>query len=260
MKKVVFVLFLVCLVSLSFAATKIRIGATPVPHAEILDFIKDDFEELGYDLEIVVFNDYVLPNLSLSNGEIDANYFQHVPYLKDFTAKRGITNLVSAALIHVEPMGFYLKKDLNELKKGDKIVVPNDPTNEGRGLLLLHNNGIITLKEPDNLSATVADIVENPYGLNFVEVEAGFIPRAYVDDKNIVGAIINTNYAIPIGLNPLVDALFSEGGESPYANIITVREEDLNEKWLEDLLSVLTSDKVKNFILEKYEGAVVPVF
>lgn len=260
MKKVVFVLLLVCLVTLSFGSNKIRIGATPVPHAEILDFVESEFESLGYDLEIVVFNDYVLPNLSLSNGEIDANYFQHVPYLEDFTKQRGITNLKSVALIHVEPMGFYLKKDLEELKKGDKIVVPNDPTNEGRGLLLLHNNGLITLKDPENLSSTIVDIKDNPYDLKFIEVEAGFIPRAYVDDKNIVGAIINTNYAIPVGLNPLVDALYSEGAESPYANIITVRDEDENEKWLEDFINVITSEKVRDFILEKYEGAVVPVF
>ena len=177
MRKVVFVLLLACLVSLSFGVNKIRIGATPVPHAEILDFVESEFEALGYDLEIVVFNDYVLPNLALSNGEIDANYFQHVPYLEDFTKQRGIKNLKSVALIHVEPMGFYLKKDLKELKMGDKIVVPNDPTNEGRGLLLLHNNGFITLKDPENLSSTIVDIQENPYDLKFVEVEAGSIYR-----------------------------------------------------------------------------------
>ncbi|WP_292594389.1 MetQ/NlpA family ABC transporter substrate-binding protein [Mesotoga sp. UBA5847] len=256
--------FLVLLVLLgvvfAFGTTKIRIGATPVPHAEILEVIKADLAELGYELEIVVFNDYVLPNIALSTGELDANYFQHVPYLESFTSQRGIKGLVSAKAIHVEPMGFFLKKPLSELAPGDKIAVPNDPTNEGRALILLHNNGLIELKDPSKLESTVLDIKENPRQLTFVEIEAGFIPRVYTDDKTVAGAVINTNYALTINLNAVKDSEFIEGGESPYANIITIRETDKGEAWLEALISVLTSEKVRDFIDEKYDGAVVPVF
>lgn len=256
--------FLVLIVLLgvvfAFGTTKIRIGATPVPHAEILEVIKADLAELGYELEIVVFNDYVLPNIALSTGELDANYFQHVPYLESFTSQRGIKGLVSAKAIHVEPMGFFLKKPLSELAPGDKIAVPNDPTNEGRALILLHNNGLIELKDPSKLESTVLDIKENPRQLTFVEIEAGFIPRVYTDDKTVAGAVINTNYALTINLNAVKDSEFIEGGESPYANIITIRETDKGEAWLEALISVLTSEKVRDFINEKYDGAVVPVF
>jgi len=256
--------FLVLIVLLgvvfAFGTTKIRIGATPVPHAEILEVIKADLAELGYELEIVVFNDYVLPNIALSTGELDANYFQHVPYLESFTSQRGIKGLVSAKAIHVEPMGFFLKKPIEELSLGEKIAVPNDPTNEGRALILLHNNGLIELKDPSKLESTVLDIKENPRQLTFVEIEAGFIPRVYTDDKTVAGAVINTNYALTINLNAVRDAEFIEGGESPYANIITIREVDKDKAWVEALISVLTSEKVRDFINEKYDGAVVPVF
>ena len=259
MKKVLTVVLL--LVSLfAFAGTKIRVGATPVPHAEILELIKEDLAAEGYDLEIVVFNDYVLPNISLSDGAIDANYFQHLPYLEYFTSQRGIKNLANAGAIHVEPMGFYLKKPLVELKKGDTIAVPNDPTNEGRALILLHNKGVITLKDPAKLESTIRDIDGNPSGLKFIEVDAGFIPRVYDTDKTVAGAVINTNYAITINLNPLNDAVFMEGAESPYANIVTVRKDDLDSDWLKALLGALKTDKVKSFIIEKYNGAVVPTF
>ena len=244
----------------AFGTTKIRIGATPVPHAEILEVIKADLAELGYELEIIVFNDYVLPNIALSTGELDANYFQHVPYLESFTSQRGIKGLVSAKAIHVEPMGFFLKKPLSELAPGDKIAVPNDPTNEGRALILLHNNGLIVLKDPSKLESTVLDIKENPKQLTFVEIEAGFIPRVYTDDKTVAGAVINTNYALTINLNAVKDSEFIEGAESPYAHIITIRETDKDAAWLEALISVLTSEKVRDFINEKYDGAVVPVF
>lgn len=256
--------FLVLIVLLgvvfAFGTTKIRIGATPVPHAEILEVIKADLAELGYELEIIVFNDYVLPNIALSTGELDADYFQHVPYLESFTSQRGIKGLVSAKAIHVEPMGFFLKKPLSELAPGDKIAVPNDPTNEGRALILLHNNGLIVLKDPSKLESTVLDIKENPKQLTFVEIEAGFIPRVYTDDKTVAGAVINTNYALTINLNAVKDSEFIEGAESPYANIITIRETDKDAAWLEALISVLTSEKVRDFINEKYDGAVVPVF
>lgn len=259
MKKL-FVLLVLLGVVLSFGTTKIKIGATPVPHAEILETIEEDLAEMGYQLEIIVFNDYVLPNLALSNGELDANYFQHVPYLESFTSQRGIKGLISVKAIHVEPMGFFLKKPLSDLAPGDKIAVPNDPTNEGRALILLHNNGLIELKDPSKLESTILDIKENPKQLTFVEIEAGFIPRLYTDDKSVAGAVINTNYALTINLNPIKDAEFMEGAESPYANVITIREEDKDKAWLKALLSVLTTEKVRDFINEKYEGAVVAVF
>lgn len=245
-----------------FGGKSFKVGATPVPHAEILEFIKEDFKEkTGVDLEIVVFTDYVQPNLALEDGSIDANYFQHEPYLETFCKERNINDLVSVAKIHVEPMGFYLKKDLKDLKKGDLIILPNDVTNEGRGLLLLQENGVIKLKDrKDPLVATVKDIVENPYGLTFKELEAPYLPRTYKTDKNVVGAVINTNYAIEAGLNPLKDAVFFEGAESPYANIIAVKKDRVDDDLVKALVEILTTEKVKNFILEKYNGAVVPVF
>ncbi|HAA86588.1 MAG TPA: hypothetical protein DCE14_09635, partial [Kosmotogaceae bacterium] len=160
-------LFLVVLVILSLTVIgneRIRIGATPVPHAEILEFIKAEFEEKGYVLDIIVFNDYVLPNLALSSGDLQANYFQHAPYLESFCEQRGIQNLISVGAIHVEPMGFYLKKTFETLTTGDIIVIPNDPTNGGRALLLLHNNDLITLSNPESLNPTIRDIIENPLG------------------------------------------------------------------------------------------------
>ena len=260
MKKNITVVLLVVLIAGFALSEKIRIGATPVPHAEILEFIKLELEKEGFELEVVVFNDYVLPNMALANGELDANYFQHVPYLEVFTTERGIEGLVPQPPIHVEPMGFYAKKGLNKLEKNDKVVVPNDPTNEGRALLLLHNNGIIKLKDPENLEATVIDIAENPKSLKFSEVEAGFIPRVYNTDDSVDAAVINTNYAISAGLNPIEDAKFYEGEDSAYANIVVVREEDTNSEWLDVLQSALRSEAVKEFILNKYEGAVVPTF
>jgi len=158
-------------------------------------------------------------------------------------------------------MGFYLKKDLNDFEKGDLIIVPNDVTNEGRSLLLLQEHEVIKLKErEDPLVATIKDIVENPYGLEFKELEAPYLPRTYKEDKNVVGAVINTNYAIEAGLNPLEDAIFYEGAQSPYANIIAVKESRVDDELVKALVEVLTTDKVREFILEKYNGAVVPVF
>jgi D-methionine transport system substrate-binding protein len=157
-------------------------------------------------------------------------------------------------------MGFYSKKDLEELERGDTVVIPNDPTNEGRALLLLQANGLITLNESADLKATIREIAENPKKLNFKEVEAGFIPRVYQTDKTVKAAVINTNYAISAGLNPLEDAVFIEGEESPYSNIVVIKEEDRNKEWVEILQSSLRSEKVKKFIQENYNGAVVPTF
>ncbi len=256
-------LFLVVIVIFSLTVIgneRIRVGATPVPHAEILEFVKESFEERGYTLDIIVFNDYVLPNIALSSGDLHANYFQHVPYLETFTEQRGISNLVNAGAIHVEPMGFYLKKAFEDLSAGDTIAIPNDPTNGGRALLLLHNNGLIVLRDAERLDPTVRDITGNPLGLRFNEVDAGFIPRVFKDDPKVAGAVINTNYALTIGLNALEDAEFVEGAESPYANVIAVRNEDIEKQWIRDLLEVLRSDEVREFIISRYGGAVVPTF
>ncbi|AEX84543.1 hypothetical protein XO10_00425 [Marinitoga sp. 1135] len=263
MKKVVFILvgILLVLMGCSEKEKVFKIGATAIPHAEILEFVKNDFEkETGYKLDIVVFNDYVQPNIALEEEQIDANYFQHIPYLEEFSKNKGYTDLIAVAKIHVEPMGFYSKKQLSEFKSGDKVVIPNDATNEGRALLLLAKNGLITLKSTNSLKVTITDIKDNKYNLNFVELDAAYLPRTYKEDNTVVGAVINTNYAIENGLNPLQDAIFIEDANSPYANIIAVKEKNKNNKQLKKLIELLQSQKVKEFILEKYNGAVVPVF
>ena len=259
MKKVLLVLVIVMAIIVC-GATKVKIGVTPIPFVDILEFIRPQLEEAGIELEIVVFSDYVLPNLALSSKELDANFFQHAQYLKSFTAQRGVKGLVSAVNVLIAPMGFYLKKPLEDLKKGDKIALMNDPTNETRALLLLHNNGLITLKDPSKADLTVRDIQDNPKGLVLVEMEAGFVPRVFKEDDTVVGAVLNANYALSIGLNSQKDATFVEDSNSPYANFIVVREEDLNSQWLATLKQIITRDEVRQFIREKFEGSIVPTF
>lgn len=236
----------------------LKIGATPVPHAEILNFIKPKLEEQGIKLEIIEFTDYVKPNLALNDKEIDANFFQHVPYMESFAREHKIS-MISAGKVHVEPLGLYSKKikSIDNLKEGSKIAIPNDPTNEGRALILLESKGIIKLKENAGLEATDKDIAENPKNLVFKPIDAAQLPRT-LDDVD--AAIINTNYALEAGLNPLEDSLIIEGSESPYANIITIRPEDKSNENIKKLIEVLQSDDVKKFIEEKYKGAVVPAF
>lgn len=236
----------------------LKIGATPVPHTEILEFIKPELEAQGIELEIVEFTDYVTPNLALNDGELDANFFQHVPYMDSFAAEHKI-ELASAGTVHVEPLGLYSHSvtSIDDLKKGATIAIPNDPTNEGRALLLLQANGLIKLKDAANLEATEADIVENKLELVFKPIDAAQLPRT-LDDVD--AAVINTNYALEAELNPSEDALIIEGAESPYANIITVRPADLENKSIQALVKALQSESVKNFINEKYKGAVVPAF
>jgi D-methionine transport system substrate-binding protein len=236
----------------------LKVGATPVPHAEILEFVKDDLAEEGVELEIVEFTDYVTPNLALSDGSIDANYFQHVPYLNQFSTDRGL-DLVPVTKVHIEPIGLYSDKytDVDQLPEGSKIAVPNDPSNEGRALILLHNNGIITLEDPSDLNATPLDIVENPKNIKFEELEAAQLPRVLPD---VAGAVINTNYALEADLNPVDDALVLESSESPYVNILVVRAGDEDNENIQKLVAALNTTKVKEFILEEYEGAIVPAF
>ncbi|WP_432405253.1 MetQ/NlpA family ABC transporter substrate-binding protein [Wukongibacter sp. M2B1] len=238
--------------------TVLRVGATPLPHSEILNIIKPKLEEEGITLEIIEFTDYVKPNLALDSKEIDANFFQHTPYMESFAREHNI-KLASAAKIHVEPLGLYSKKikSVDELKDGAVISIPNDPTNEGRALILLEAKGFIKLKEGAGLEATDKDIAENPKNLLFEPIDAAQLPRT-LDDVD--AAVINTNYALEAGLNPSKDALIIEGSESPYANILTIRPDDKENENIKKLVEALQSDDVKSFIEEQYKGAVVPAF
>lgn len=241
---------------------KIVVGATPAPHAEILEAAKEVLKEKGYELEIREFTDYVQPNLSLQSGDLDANYFQHTPYLNDFNAEQK-TDLVPIASIHYEPLGIYpgKTKSLDDLKDGAQVAVPNDTTNEARALLLLEANGLIKLDPDAGLKATPKDIVENPKNLKFVEIEAAQLVRS-LEDVDI--AVINGNYAIQGGLNAMTDALAKEEKDSvaatTYANVLVVRKGDEDREDLKALAEALQSEEVRKFIEEKYEGAVVPVF
>lgn len=236
----------------------LKVGATPVPHAEILNEIKPLLAKDGIDLQIIEFTDYVKPNLSLNDKEIDANFFQHEPYLKKFAADRKL-DLVNPVAVHIEPMGVYSKKlkDIKSVPDGAKVAIPNDPTNGGRALNILAKAGLIKLKDGVGISATVGDIVENPKNLKITEAEAAMLPRT-LDDVDL--AVINSNFAMEAKLNPTKDALFIEPKDSPYANIVAVRKGDENRKEIQALKKALTSPEVKKFIEEKYKGAVIPAF
>ncbi|MDQ8032722.1 MAG: MetQ/NlpA family ABC transporter substrate-binding protein [Bordetella sp.] len=239
-------------------AEKLTIGATQVPHAEILEVVKPVLAKEGVELDIKVFTDYVQPNLQLADKQLDANFFQHQPYLDTFNKDRK-TNLVSVGLVHVEPFGAYSKKikAIGELKEGATIALPNDPSNSGRALLLLQKQGLLKLKDPANIVATPIDVVENPKKLKFRELEAAMLPRS-LDDVDL--ALINTNYALEAGLVPTKDALFIEGADSPYANIVATRQDNKDAPKIKKLVDALHSEAVKKFIQEKYKGAVVPAF
>ena len=242
------------------STNKIRVGASPSPHAEILEQAKAQLAELGYELEIVEFTDYVQPNIAVDTGDLDANFFQHTPYLESFNADRG-TNIVSVAKIHFEPLGIYPGKtaSLDEIKDGAVIAVPNDETNEARALLLLQQEGIIKLKDGVGLSATKLDIVENPHNVEIYEIEA-------VQETNVLPdvdfAVINGNYAVSAGILDTVLVSESSEGEVPntYANILAVKAGNENSEAVKALVSVLTSDEMREFINEKYENLFVPVF
>lgn len=241
---------------------KIVVGATPSPHAEILNAIKEDMAAAGYELVVQEFTDYVLPNTALENKELDANFFQHVPYLDDFNKQNG-TNLVSLAPVHYEPLGLYPGKTaaLADIKDGATIAVPNDTTNEARALLLLESVGLIKVDPNAGLAATKNDITENPKNLVIQELEAAQVARVLPD---VDMAVINGNYAIQAGLNAATDAVAKEEKESlaatTFANILAVRAGDEGREDLAALVKALQSDKVKAFIEEKYQGAVVPMF
>lgn len=239
-------------------ATVLKVGATPIPHAEILNFAKPLLEKQGINLEIVEFQDYVQPNTALDDKELDANFFQHQPYLDNFNKEKGI-NLVSAGKVHVEPLGLYSKtlENIADLKDGSTIAIPNDSTNAARALLLLQKNGIVKLKAGAGIEATEKDIAENPKKINIQPLEAAQLPRVLED---VDAAVINTNYALPANLNPVKDALIIEDKDSPYANIVTVRSGDEARPEIKKLIEVLNSAEVKKFLEDKYQGAIVPAF
>ncbi|MEZ2720518.1 MetQ/NlpA family ABC transporter substrate-binding protein [Paenalcaligenes hominis] len=239
-------------------AGKLSIAATPVPHAELLEFVKPTLSQQGVDLDIKVFTDYVQPNVQVADNQIDVNFFQHKPYLDTFN-KEHKTELVSIALVHVEPFGAYSNKikDLSELKDGALVALPNDPSNGARALLLLQQEGLIELKDPSNILATSRDVAKNPKNLKFKELEAATLPRVLAD---VDLALINTNYALEAGLNPLKDALFIEGADSPYANIVVTTAEKADQEDVKKLIEALHSDAVRQQIEDKYQGAIVPAF
>ncbi|MBK5914076.1 MetQ/NlpA family ABC transporter substrate-binding protein [Rhodocyclus purpureus] len=237
---------------------KLSIAATAVPHAEILEHVKPVLAKEGVALDIKVFTDYVQPNVQVAEKRIDVNYFQHKPYLDEFNRNKG-TKLVSVAAIHVEPYGAYSKKykKVTDLPNGATIAIPNDPSNGGRALVLLEQNGLIKLKDPRNILSTVKDISENKKNFKFKELEAATLPRI-LDQVDL--ALINTNYALEAKLVPTRDALFIESGNSPYANLIVARTDNKDSADVKKLIRALQSDDVKQFIETKYQGAIVPAF
>lgn len=264
MKKIASIALALACAATIFAAPKknsnvIKVGATPEPHAEMLNLIKDEVKAAGYELKVIEFTDYVTPNEALESGEIDANFFQHLPYMDSFNKEKGF-HLVNAGGIHIEPIALYSKKvtKLDDLKKGAVIAIPNDPTNEGRALLLLQEAGLITLDPKAGIEATPIDIKKNPKKLKFKEIEAASLPRVLVD---VDAAVINGNYAIPAGLVATKDGLFVEGSKSPYVNIITVKKGNENDAAVKAVVKALQTQKVKDWVAKRYpNGEVVVVF
>ena len=240
-------------------AKVVKIAVSPEPHAAIVEQVKDDLAAEGVTLEIVEFDDYVIPNTATADGEVDLNFFQHEPYFDDFVKENGIDNLVKIGAVHLEPMGVYSGKykSLDELQDGDEVIIPNDATNGGRALLLLEKEGLIKLDDSNNLAATEANIVENNKNLKFTAMEAASIPSTY-QEAGI--AVINSNYALGVDLNPLEDSLAIEGTDSPYANIVVARIEDADKDEIKKVMVALNSDKVRKYIEDTYKGAILPAF
>ncbi|VVN35125.1 MetQ/NlpA family ABC transporter substrate-binding protein [Pseudomonas fluorescens] len=239
-------------------AETLTVAATPVPHAEILEFVKPALAKEGVELKVKVFTDYIQPNVQVAEKRLDANFFQHQPYLDEFNKAKG-TSLVAVTGVHLEPLGAYSSKlkDLKDLPSGANVVIPNDATNGGRALLLLAKAGVITLKDPTNILSTVKDIAQNPKDLKIRELEAATIPRVLTQ---VDLALINTNYALEAKLDPSKDALVIEGNDSPYVNILVSRADNKDSDAMKKLAAALHSPEVKKFITEKYKGAVLPAF
>jgi D-methionine transport system substrate-binding protein len=242
-------------------STKLVVGASNVPHAEILEEAKPLLKEKGIELEIETFQDYILPNKALAEGDLDANYFQHIPYLETQIAENDY-DFVNAGGIHIEPIGIYSKKykSLDELPEGAEIIMSSSVADHGRALSLLEANGLLTLKDGiDKTAATVEDIVDNPKKLTFkTDIEAALLTQVYNNDEGDA-VLINSNYAIDAGMNPLEDSIAIEDSKSPYVNVIAVRSEDENNEAIKTLVEVLHSKEIQDFITSEYGGAVVPV-
>lgn len=244
------------------AGTTLKVAASPTPHAEILNAAKDILAEQGIDLEVIEFTEYVQPNLVTESGEVDANYFQHKPYLDGFNVEQG-THLVSVGPVHYEPLGIYPGKssDLENIADGATIAIPSDTTNEARALQLLATQGLITVRDDAGLTATINDITENPHNIKFEEIEAAQLPRTVQD---VDFAVINGNYALAAGFSVKNDALATEDASSEaaqtYANVLVVKEGRENDPAIQALYAALTGDKVKDYINSTYDGAVVPIF
>ncbi|MDI9243629.1 MetQ/NlpA family ABC transporter substrate-binding protein [Marinobacter sp. CHS3-4] len=257
-KKTLAALAVATTVSVAASAEELSVAATPVPHAEILEHVKPMLAEDGIELEVKVFTDYIQPNIQVDQERMDANFFQHQPYLDEFNDGRG-TDLVTVTGVHVEPFGAYSNRidSLDDLEEGSVVAIPNDPTNGGRALLLLQKHGVITLEDSSKITATPRDIADNPKNLDFKELEAATLPRIL---NQVDIALINTNYALEAGLNPTEDALVIEGSDSPYVNILVARPDNKDSEAMQKLAEALNSESVKTFIMNQYEGAVVPAF
>jgi D-methionine transport system substrate-binding protein len=264
MKKTLKVLALVAIAAAALIGCKkkevtLTVGATPEPHAAILNLIADDLKKEGITLKVTEFTDYVTPNDAVESGQIDANFFQHVPYLETFNTEKGY-HLVSVVGTHVEPLALYSKKfkTVADLPEGATIAIPNDPTNEGRALLLLQSAKLITLDAAAGLTATPQNITENAKKFQFKEIEAASLPRVLED---VDGAVINGNYAIPAGLSAKNDGLLVEGADSPYVNIVAVKAGNEKDPRIQALVKAITSQKVKDYINTKYpNGEVIATF
>ncbi|EDF5142782.1 methionine ABC transporter substrate-binding protein [Campylobacter jejuni] len=252
------IIILACILNLSsLFAQNITIGATPNPFGSLLELMKDDFKNKGYELKIVEFSDYILPNRALEEKELDANLYQHKPFLEEYNLKKG-SNLIATTPVLIAPVGVYSKKikNLENLKEGARVAIPNDATNESRALDLLAKANLIEFKSQSTLKTPI-DISKNPKKLKFIELKAAQLPRA-LNDTDL--AVITTNYALGAGLNPLKDGIFMEDKDSLYAIVLATRKgEETSQKSLV-IKEILTSDKIKNFIIEKYKGSVIPTF
>lgn len=257
MKKLLVALAAVVALS-AHADETLTVGASAVPHAEILEFVKPMLAKEGVDLQIKVFSDYIQPNVQLAEKNLDANFFQHQPYLDEFNKNNG-ADLVAVAKVHIEPLGAYSSphKTLDELPDGAKVALPNDASNEGRALLLLAKTGLITLKDPNKILSTPSDIAQNPKNLAFSELEAATLTRVLT---TVDLALINANYARAVSLDPTKEALVIEGSDSPYVSILVARPDNRDSIAMQKLVVALHSPELKQFILDKYQGAVVPAF
>lgn len=240
------------------AAKTLTIGVSPVPGGDIMNFLKPRFTEKGVELKVVEFSDYIQPNMALADKSLDANFFQHKPYLDDFMKQHNL-RLESLVPVFIAPIAVYSKtlKDPKAIPDGASVSIPNDPTNGGRALLLLQHLGLIKLNDPNNLFVTPADIVENPKNLKIIEVEAAQLPRS-LDD--VAMGVINCNFALGAGLNPVKDSIAIEAKDSPYANVVAIRAGEASRPEIQTLKELMNSPELRKFIEEKYQGSLLPTF